>query len=236
MGFTFAEIGKIESVFKEKFGTPRQSGLVPASRAMIRLEPSLNLSEALFGLEEFSYVWILFVFHKNANKSFNSKIYPPRMGGDKIGLFATRSPHRFNPIGLSCAKIEKIDGNDIYVSGIDLIEGTPILDLKPYVPEVDSRPNAKRGWLERARPSYLEVEMSTEALADLQTYDPDKKLCLHEMIMDILSQDPRNPMDKELSREGKQLGFFLDDFNVIFSVKNSLATVLKVEPAENFHS
>jgi len=126
-------IGSLESCFREKFGTPRQSGFVSNARAKLTLVNEIN-SSSFEGLEEFSHVWVVFVFHVgvedyNAQKT---KIKPPKLSGKKMGVFATRSPHRFNPIGLSIAKIDRVDGRTIHLSGLDLIHGTPVLDIKPY--------------------------------------------------------------------------------------------------------
>jgi tRNA-Thr(GGU) m(6)t(6)A37 methyltransferase TsaA len=142
----FEPIGYIESCFKERFGTPRQPSLVPSAQATLKLRPELNLSAGLKGLEGFSHVWLVFVFHQNTNKSVKTTVHPPRLQGESIGVFATRSPHRPNPIGLSVVKLEKITKDELVLSGIDLIDGTPILDIKPYLPEIDAVKNASGGW------------------------------------------------------------------------------------------
>jgi tRNA (adenine37-N6)-methyltransferase len=126
-------IGFLESCFREKFGTPRQSGFVKNARARLTLVNEIN-SSCLDGLDEFGYIWVIFVFHVGLN-DYNprkTKITPPKLEGAKKGVFATRSPHRYNPIGLSIAKLEKIEDRTITISGIDLIHGTPVLDIKPY--------------------------------------------------------------------------------------------------------
>lgn len=227
-------IGYVTSCFKEKFGTPRQPLLVPEAKATLRIRGDLNPLEALRGLEEFSHVWILFHFHKNANKEFNAKVYPPRLGGGKIGIFATRSPHRPNAIGLSCAKLDRIESDTLYISGIDIIEGTPVLDIKPYLPEFDSVPDAVRGWVARIDTSALSVTFSPEAMENLRSHDSDGSKNLLPMIVKILQLDPRNPMDREESRQNKPLGFFLSDYNVVFSVEGRVATVHKVETRSEF--
>ena len=121
-------IGKVHSVFKEKFGTPRQFGF--ASNGFGRLE--LDSCSACYGFEEGMYVWLFFVFHLDLHCT-KLKIKPPKLGGQKLGVFATRSPHRPNPIGLSLGKIERVEPNSLVLSGIDLVEGTPVLDVKPYI-------------------------------------------------------------------------------------------------------
>lgn len=230
----YSPIGYVTSCFKEKFGTPRQPLLVPEAKATLKIRGDLNPKEALCGLEEFSHIWIVFDFHKNANKQFNAKIYPPRLGGDKIGVFATRSPHRPNAIGISAAKLDGIVGDTIYISGVDIIEGTPVLDIKPYLPEFDSVPIATRGWVARADSSALTVTFADEAREHLSIHDPDGSKNLLKMIYKILQLDPRNPMDREETRQNKPLGFFLSDFNVIFSVEGRVATVLRVETRREF--
>jgi len=135
LSYTFKPIGCLESVFREKFGTPRQSGFVKNARARLTITNEID-SSCLDGLEGFGYIWVVFVFHKDLEgagyNNKKSKIAPPKLEGEKMGVFATRSPHRFNPIGLSIAKVDKVDKRTIYMSGIDLVHGTPIMDIKPY--------------------------------------------------------------------------------------------------------
>uniref|UniRef100_A0A2K5E6X7 tRNA (adenine(37)-N6)-methyltransferase n=1 Tax=Aotus nancymaae TaxID=37293 RepID=A0A2K5E6X7_AOTNA len=136
-------IGYLESCFSAKNGTPRQPSVCSYSRACLRIRKSIfnNPEHSLMGLEQFSHVWILFVFHKNGHLSCKAKVQPPRLNGAKTGVFSTRSPHRPNAIGLTLAKLEKVEGGAIYLSGIDMIHGTPILDIKPYIAEYDSPQN-----------------------------------------------------------------------------------------------
>ncbi|XP_027714875.1 tRNA (adenine(37)-N6)-methyltransferase [Vombatus ursinus] len=133
-------IGYIESCFSAKNGTPRQPTICSLSRACLRIRKSVfnNPEHSVMGLEQFSHVWILFVFHKNGHLSCKAKVQPPRLNGTKIGIFSTRSPHRPNAIGLTLAKLDKVEGGAIYLSGIDMINGTPVLDIKPYIADYDS--------------------------------------------------------------------------------------------------
>ncbi|XP_053556608.1 tRNA (adenine(37)-N6)-methyltransferase [Bombina bombina] len=133
-------IGYIESCFKAKNGTPRQPTICSLSRGCLKISKSVfnNPEHSLIGLEQFSHVWILFVFHKNGRLSCKAKVQPPRLNGAKTGVFSTRSPHRPNAIGLTLARLEKVEGGTIYLSGIDIIHGTPVLDIKPYIAEYDS--------------------------------------------------------------------------------------------------
>ncbi|XP_022455958.1 tRNA (adenine(37)-N6)-methyltransferase isoform X1 [Delphinapterus leucas] len=136
-------IGYLESCFSAKNGTPRQPSICSHSRACLRIRKSIfnNPEHSLMGLEQFSHVWILFVFHKNGHLSCKAKVQPPRLNGVKTGVFSTRSPHRPNAIGLTLAKLEKVEGGAIYLSGIDMIHGTPVLDIKPYIADYDSPQN-----------------------------------------------------------------------------------------------
>ncbi|KFO19088.1 tRNA (adenine(37)-N6)-methyltransferase isoform X2 [Fukomys damarensis] len=136
-------IGYLESCFTAKNGTPRQPSICSHSRACLRIRKSIfnNPEHSLMGLEQFSHVWILFVFHKNGHLSYKAKVQPPRLNGAKTGVFSTRSPHRPNAIGLTLAKLEKVEGGAIYLSGIDMIHGTPVLDIKPYIADYDSPQN-----------------------------------------------------------------------------------------------
>ncbi|XP_072452813.1 tRNA (adenine(37)-N6)-methyltransferase isoform X2 [Notamacropus eugenii] len=133
-------IGYIESCFSAKNGTPRQPTICSLSRACLRIRKSVfnNPEHSIMGLEHFSHVWILFVFHKNGHLSCKAKVQPPRLNGTKTGIFSTRSPHRPNAIGLTLAKLDKVEGGAIYLSGIDMINGTPVLDIKPYIADYDS--------------------------------------------------------------------------------------------------
>lgn len=136
-------IGYLESCFSAKNGTPRQPSICSHSRACLRIRKSIfnNPEHSLMGLEQFSHVWILFVFHKNGHLSCKAKVQPPRLNGAKTGVFSTRSPHRPNAIGLTLAKLEKVEGGAVYLSGIDMIHGTPVLDIKPYIADYDSPQN-----------------------------------------------------------------------------------------------
>jgi len=138
--FKMQPIGHLQSVFKTKNGTPRQSGLANQGRAILRINKNVlnNPGHALENLEEFSHVWLIWVFHKNGQDAVKAKVAPPRLSGKRVGLFSTRSPHRPNPIGLSLARVEKVVDDTLYLLGVDMIDGTPILDVKPYIPIYDN--------------------------------------------------------------------------------------------------
>ncbi|MDG0817089.1 tRNA (N6-threonylcarbamoyladenosine(37)-N6)-methyltransferase TrmO [Bdellovibrio svalbardensis] len=185
-------IGYIESGFKDKFGTPRQPGLVKKALAKLKIRADLQPAEALQGLEGFSHVWLIWVFHQNKVARYHAKVHPPRLGGKSMGLFATRTPHRPNPIGLSLVELVSVEKDGIVVSGADLVDGTPILDIKPYLPEVESVPDARTGWPAEVVKDPIHVEFTEKAqnlLLEWQGRNPDKSL--REIIEETLKLDPR---------------------------------------------
>ena len=227
-------IGVLESCFKEKFGTPRQSLLVPGSLAKLRIYPQYFPGHALAGLSQFSHVWLISWFHLNTNKAFHPKIHPPRLRGGKIGVFASRSPHRPNPLGLSLAKLERITDETLYLSGIDLINGTPILDIKPYLPFSDAATDPLSGWVPDNSFPELKVTFSAHALNDIGMKSPSERLDLRRLISDTLRHDPRNMRDATQMKDGAELEFFLCDREVHFTVTGDTATVSRVETAGKF--
>ncbi|WP_347355992.1 tRNA (N6-threonylcarbamoyladenosine(37)-N6)-methyltransferase TrmO [Bdellovibrio sp.] len=185
-------IGYLESCFKDKFGTPRQPGLVKQAQARLKIRADLQPEESLQGLEGFSHVWLIWVFHQNKVARFHAKVHPPRLGGESMGLFATRTPHRPNPIGLSLVELVRVEKDGIVVAGADLVDGTPILDIKPYLPEVEAIPNAKTGWPAEIAKNPIEVTFDDKAeqlLQEWQSQNPDK--ALREIIEETLKLDPR---------------------------------------------
>lgn len=185
-------IGFLESCFRDKFGTPRQPGLVKEAWARLRIRPDLQPEESLQGLEGFSHVWLIWVFHQNKSARFHAKVHPPRLGGDTQGVFATRSPHRPNPIGLSLVELVKVEKDGIVVAGADLVDGTPILDIKPYLPTVESKPEAKTGWPAEIPAEQIRVEFTLEAeslMAQWQGRHAGK--ALRNIVEDTLRLDPR---------------------------------------------
>lgn len=229
--YAIRPIGIIESCFQEKFATPRQPGLVKDSYAKINIFPEYLPQHSLIGLSGFSHIWIIAWMHLNTNKSFRPKIHPPRLKGKKMGIFATRSPHRPNPIAISAAKLEKIEGSSIFVSGIDFISGTPVLDIKPYLSLCDSVPEAKQGWVEENSFPLLAVEFSPEALAHLEECgEPGLK----ELIEETLASDPRNRRDGSQMGEAFEMGFFIASRDIHFRVEKNKATVLRIESGKKF--
>ncbi|NP_001089297.1 uncharacterized protein LOC734345 [Xenopus laevis] len=169
-------IGYIESCFMTKNGTPRQPSVCSLSRGCLRISKSVfnNPEHSLIGLEQFSHVWIVFVFHKNGRLSCKAKVQPPRLNGAKTGVFSTRSPHRPNAIGLTLVRLEKVEGSTLYLSGIDIIHGTPVVDIKPYIPEYDSpQPTIPFEDVQRKSP-YKQDESPNCALSETYTETEEK--------------------------------------------------------------
>lgn len=187
-------IARIHNDLKSKFGLPRQSGLAPSLLSKIVFEPEFRNADALRGLEGFSHIWIIWDFSESHVEEWSPTVRPPRLGGNRrMGVFATRSPFRPNPIGLSCVRLESIDldtpdGPVLIVSGADLMNGTPIFDIKPYLPGSDSRPDARDGFVGEHKQKLLEVVIPEKAIAALgKRLDKPQITALRE----ILSQDPR---------------------------------------------
>lgn len=195
-------IGYISSCYKDKFGTPRQPGLVEESFGIIKILPEFQPQESLVGLDEFSHLWVLFHFHQNENQRFHAKVHPPRLKGKTMGLFATRTPHRPNPIGLSLVKIHKVEKDSVIVTGIDLVDNTPVLDIKPYLPFVESKPEAQGGWAVEAKDLEIEVIFSLDVANEIKNIQQQiskkneqensaKDVNLSKLIIETLKLDPR---------------------------------------------
>ena len=192
-------IAHIRSQFPTKFGVPRQAGLVEGLRAAVVFEPEYRVPDALRGIEGFSHLWLIWEFSENKRAGWSPTVRPPRLGGNqRLGVFATRSPFRPNPIGLSCVRLERVelstpDGPALYVSGADLVDGTPILDIKPYLPYADCRPEASGGFTERAPRQALEVDCGPELLERV----PAAK---RAALLGVLAQDPRPSYQEDPER------------------------------------
>lgn len=223
-------IARIRSDFPDKFGIPRQSGLLKNLRSTIVFEPEFRIADALRGLEGFSHLWLLWIFSENVRDTWKPTVRPPRLGGNtRLGVFATRSSFRPNPIAMSCVKIEKINltgegAPTIEVSGADLMDGTPIVDIKPYLPYADSVPEAAGGFAEAVRFNKLEVSFSAEVQASLDEQFPvEKKAALIE----LLSEDPRPAYQRSADRV---YGFRFADFEIKFQVQGDHLTVVAILP------
>ena len=229
-------IGMLNSCFREKFGTPRQPLLVPGATATLTIGREFLPEHSLVGLSRFTHVWLISYFHLNTNKKFLPKVHPPRLLGETIGLFASRSPHRPTPLGLSLARLIKIEGATLYLSGIDLVDGTPILDVKPYIPEWDAVADASPGWTTDAPFPTLKVAFSPKGLEDIATAEIRLRISgLERLLTDILKQDLRNPRDKAQMADGLELGFFLHDFETRYVVKRGTATVVRLMTGTTMH-
>lgn len=191
-------IAHIHTDFSEKFGVPRQSGLVGSLQGEIVFLPPYRSAEAVRGLEGFSHLWLLWVFTETVRPGFSPTVRPPRLGGNaRMGVFATRSPFRPNPIGLSCVALDGVeqraDGPVLHVKGADLLDGTPLLDIKPYVPLTDCRPGARGGFAETAAAHALMVDIPPVLLARVPAAKRDA-------LLGVLSQDPRPAYQTDPSR------------------------------------
>ena len=223
-------IAHIESAYQEKFGVPRQSGLVSSSRERIVFCKNYRQIEAVRGLDGYSHLWILWLFSeipvKNDSSVFNATVRPPRLGGnDRMGVFATRSPFRPNHIGLSCVQLVEIDYNSpeapvLIVSGGDMMNGTPVIDIKPYLPYTDAHPDAKHGFSVETT-HILNVDFPPELIASI----PEKK---RQALFEALALDPRPAYQNDPERI---YGMLYAGMNIRFSVKDKDLRVISVEPA-----
>lgn len=215
-------VAHIYNDYKEKFGIPRQSGRVDSVLSKIVFEPSYRTPEALRGIEGFSHLWLLFDFSKAHKEEFSPTVRPPRLGGNtRVGVFASRSPFRPNSIGLSVVRlvrVEKTDeGHTLIVSGADILDGTPIYDVKPYLPYADCIENAKGGYTDEVQKRTLEVRFE-EGIAEKIAPEKLQGLC------EVLREDPR-PSYQEDGREYKMR---FGDYDITFTVKGELLTVVAV--------
>ena len=229
---TFSPIATIHSPYKEKFAVPRQPGLVPSAKAKIEILPPYDDINAFTDLVGFSHIWLVFVFHKNKESdNWNPTVRPPRLGGNKrIGVFATRSPSRPNPIGLSLVKFHGITTINkkifLEVSSIDLVDQTPIIDIKPYLPYADAKPDASASFAQEspAKPLLIEFQkIAQNKLDSLKESHPD----LQQLIIEVLQQDPR-PAYKKNKLDEKIYSVFLSDFNIQWQTTNNITHVLTI--------
>ena len=219
-------IAEIRTDFREKFGLPRQSGLVPELRGEIVLRPSYSQPEAVRGIEAFSHLWLIWGFHaaqKQEGKGWSATVRPPRLGGNtRLGVFATRAPYRPNPLGLSCVRLEAVYAEEqpvrLLVSGIDLLDGTPIYDIKPYIPVADCKPDASEGYTAETRQHALRVDFPADLLDRL----PAEK---RQAALDVLRLDPRPGYSDDPERI---YGISFAGFDIRFRVAGPALTVCDV--------
>ncbi|WP_019616243.1 tRNA (N6-threonylcarbamoyladenosine(37)-N6)-methyltransferase TrmO [Psychromonas ossibalaenae] len=230
---TFESIAVLHSPYKEKFAVPRQPGLVPSAKALLEILPPYDDINAFNGLDEFSHLWLVFVFHKNAQTNdWSPTVRPPRLGGNKrMGVFATRSPSRPNPIGLSLVEFHGIkqENGKIYLqlSNIDLVDGTPVVDIKPYIPYADAKLHASAGFAQQTPESLMDVQFSVQAQEHIGLYK-DSQPELKQLIIEVLQQDPR-PAYKKNKPDSKVYAVHLLDFNISWVNEGQLTTVLSIE-------
>lgn len=217
-------IARIHTDFENKFGIPRQSGLVETLMGEIVFEPKYRNPDAVRGIQDFSHLWLIWEFSKAKRETWTATVRPPRLGGnERVGVFATRSPFRPNPLGLSCVKLERVEfdtkrGPVIYVSGIDMLDGTPIYDIKPYVPHADLRPDAVGGFADAHRDDRLEVVFPDELMKKV----PEDK---REALAGVLAGDPRPSYQDDPERI---YGFGFAGMEIKFKVDNGILTVTGV--------
>lgn len=216
-------IAYIYTDFPQKFGIPRQSSLVPELKGTIVFEPEYRSPEAVKGLEGFSYIWVLWQFEGVRRDTWSATVKPPRLGGNKhVGVFATRSPFRPNPIGLSSVKLEGIEITDkgpiLHVSGIDLRDKTPIYDIKPYLPYADCHPDAKEGFAGAVKEYCLEVDFPEKLLKKI----PEEK---RGALLEVLKQDPRPSYHSDPER---RYGVAFAGFDIHFTVKENVLVVFEI--------
>ncbi|WP_028488703.1 tRNA (N6-threonylcarbamoyladenosine(37)-N6)-methyltransferase TrmO [Thiothrix lacustris] len=218
MSHVFKPIGTIVSPYKEKFGIPRQPGLVTEARATLTLLPPYNLPETVRGLEGFSHVWIIFVFHGTQDQGWKPTVRPPRLGGNaRMGVFATRSTFRPNPIGLTVAELLgiQVQGNKISLelAGADLLDGTPVLDIKPYLPYADALTQATAGFAPAAPAVQQSVTFSSQASLQCEQKQVQWNTDVRLLVEQILSQDPR-PSYQQGQQAGRVYAMRLYDFDL----------------------
>jgi tRNA-Thr(GGU) m(6)t(6)A37 methyltransferase TsaA len=230
-------IGYIESPYKQKFAIPRQPGLIPEATGKLRLQAPYASETMVRGIEAFSHLWLVFVFHETADKGWSPMVRPPRLGGNtRKGVFATRATFRPNPLGLSVVKLDGVEIHNgvvtLLISGLDLLDGTPILDIKPYLPYSDALPEARGGFADAAPETNMTVEFSAaaEQFCRQQTAYPH----LLQLIEKVLKQDPRPPYKKQRETE-QSYGMTLYNFNIKWTVNgehNYVTEILQLpEPA-----
>ena len=222
-------IAHVYTDFPTKFGIPRQSGIVPELKAQIVFEPEYRNPDALRGLEEFSHIWLIWKFSETEREEWSPTVRPPRLGGNKrMGVFATRSPFRPNPIGLSCVQLDSIEwdtpnGAVLHVSGADLMSGTPIYDIKPYISYTDSRADATSGFVDSRDEARLVSTITTIDFPEmlLQKIPQEKR----EALLAVLANDPRPSYQNDSKRV---YGLLFAGFDVRFSIEGSVLKVVEV--------
>nr|CAA6828869.1 MAG: COG1720: Uncharacterized conserved protein [uncultured Thiotrichaceae bacterium] len=222
----------VHSCYQEKFGIPRQPGLVNEAKGEVRLLPEFSHPDIVRGLDEFSHLWLVFQFHATAESVWKPTVRPPRLGGDqRLGVFATRSMFRPNPVGLSVVRLESIQHTDsgivIFVSGLDLLDGTPVLDIKPYLPYADSVEAASGGFAPEVPEHGLAVEFSLLAEKQCILKSAEWSVNVRLLLVQILQQDPR-PAYRARQNDDHEYGMKLYDFDVRWVCRGGSVVVLEL--------
>ncbi|WP_144213808.1 tRNA (N6-threonylcarbamoyladenosine(37)-N6)-methyltransferase TrmO [Shewanella donghaensis] len=219
--------------YKQKFGIPRQPGLVNI-KGLVELAPHVNNIDAVRGIEQYSHLWLLFCFHENLEQGWKNTVRPPRLGGnEKLGVFATRSTFRPNGIGQSVVKLHRVIQQNgkvcLEISGMDLLDGTPVIDIKPYIPFSDSIDNAAGGIAQEA-PELIDVQFSPLAKTQIESYaNESNSLELLSVISDVLAQDPR-PAYKKAKADPKIYQVALYDIDIFWQIENGHINVIEIKP------
>ena len=229
--YSISAVGHIQSPYKQKFAIPRQPRLVPEAKAKLIFAPDFNREEFVRGIDEFTHIWLLFRFHETADKGYSAMVRPPRLGGnERKGVFATRATFRPNAIGMSAVKLEGIEYKNgqlsLLLAGIDLLDGTPIIDIKPYLPYSDAMLDASAGFADTRPETQMSVEFTPEVtlFIEQQTQYPD----LLNFISNVLKQDPRPAYKKQ--KDGEQsYGMTLYDYNIRWQVNGEHNLVTSIE-------
>ncbi|MFG6656910.1 tRNA (N6-threonylcarbamoyladenosine(37)-N6)-methyltransferase TrmO [Scandinavium sp. M-37] len=230
--FSFEQIGVICSPYKEKFAVPRQPGLVQHGNGELHLLPPYNQPDAVRGLEDFSHLWVLFVFHQTMEGGWRPTVRPPRLGGNaRMGVFATRSTFRPNPIGMSLVELKGIrchkDQVILQLGSLDLVDGTPVVDIKPYLPFAEALPEAQASYAQQAPVASVNVSFTPEVEQQFPVLDK-RYPHLRAFITDVLAQDPR-PAYRKGEETGKAYAVWLHDFNVRWRVTDAGFEVFALE-------
>jgi tRNA (adenine37-N6)-methyltransferase len=231
--YSFKTIGLVHTCFKEKFGIPRQPGLVPEAEGVLEILPPFDREEAFRGLEEFSHIWICFIFHATVRDGWKATVRPPRLGGNKRkGVFTTRSNFRPNAIGWSAVKLKEVnydDGIKLILQGVDFLDGTPVLDIKPYIPYSDSIPEADASYASEPPSNDNEVTFCGEAIKACVDYKLSTNINLKELIDQILRQSP-TPAYMNHEENNRIFGMRLFDLDIKWSVEQGSVIVKEIAP------
>jgi tRNA-Thr(GGU) m(6)t(6)A37 methyltransferase TsaA len=230
--FEFEPIGFVASCFKEKFGIPRQSGLIPEAQGILEIIPPYNRPEAFRELADYSHIWLSFVFHANLRQHWKPTVRPPRLGGNqRVGVFASRSPFRPNPIGLSVVRLDRLELQPkrvrLHLSGIDLLDGTPVLDVKPYLPYADAIADARSGYAPTAPTERYDLCFATPVERELGALPANEADHLRRLIRHILTLDPR-PGYRRGEAEQRRYGMRLFDYDLRWEIDGDRITVLSL--------